>query len=40
MQRNKCSKCGHDLDSSNHYLECINQGTWTSSNKKVNKEFQ
>ena len=34
MKIETCSKCGHELDSANHYLQCINKkGTWKSYKK-------
>jgi len=32
MRRKICDKCGHDLDSANHFLQCKQpKGTWKSS---------
>ena len=38
MRRKVCDKCGHDLDSSNHFLQCIQpKGTWKSSREESKK---
>lgn len=32
MRRKVCDKCGHELDSANHFLQCLKpKGTWKSS---------